>query len=116
MALGKFHPLHEVGLRETAAAPAPKGDPVVKQLESDEARMRTAYLAAMDELGIDVLAFPRATYPPKLNGDRNTTPPAPYRALRPRCIGLLPWCRWVTAMRTSPAACSCLGGHGLNRF
>jgi len=75
MALGKFHPLHEVGLRETAAAPAPKGDPVVKQLESDEARMRTAYLAAMDELGIDVLAFPTATYPPKLNGDRNTTPP-----------------------------------------
>ena len=75
MALGKFHPLHEVGLRETAAAPAPKGDPVVKQLESDEARMRTAYLAAMDELGIDVLAFPAATYPPKLNGDRNTTPP-----------------------------------------
>ena len=74
MALGKFHPLHEVGLRETAAAPAPKGDPVVKQLESDEARMRTAYLAAMDELGIDVLAFPTATYPPKLNGDRNTTP------------------------------------------
>jgi len=37
--------------------------------------MRTAYLAAMDELGIDVLAFPTATYPPKLNGDRNTTPP-----------------------------------------
>ena len=28
----------------------------------------------MDELGIDVLAFPTATYPPKLNGDRNTTP------------------------------------------
>jgi len=36
--------------------------------------MRTAYLAAMDELGIDALAFPTATYPPKLNGDRNTTP------------------------------------------
>jgi Asp-tRNA(Asn)/Glu-tRNA(Gln) amidotransferase A subunit family amidase len=71
---GKFHPLHEVGLRETAAAPAPEEDPVVKQLEADEARMRTAYLAAMDELGIDVLAFPTATYPPKLNGDRNTTP------------------------------------------
>jgi len=74
MALGKFHPLHEVGLRETAAAPVPEEDPVVKQLESDEARMRTAYLVAMHELGIDVLAFPTATYPPKLNGDRNTTP------------------------------------------
>ena len=74
VASGKFHPLHEVGLRETAAAPAPEEDPVVKQLESDEARMRAAYLAAMDELGIDVLAFPTATYPPKLNGDRNTTP------------------------------------------
>jgi hypothetical protein len=36
--------------------------------------MRTSYLAAMDALRIDVLAFPTATYPPKLNGDRNTTP------------------------------------------
>jgi amidase len=74
MASGKFHPLHEIGLLETSAAPAPQEDPVVKQLEADEARMRTAYLAAMDELRIDVLAFPTATYPPKLNGDRNTTP------------------------------------------
>ena len=74
VASGKFHPLHEVGLRETAAAPAPEEDPVVKQLEADEARMRTAYIAAMDELRIDALALPTATYPPKLNGDRNTTP------------------------------------------
>jgi amidase len=74
VASGKFHPLHEVGLRETAAAPAPEEDPVVKQLEADEARMRAAYIAAMDELRIDALAFPTATYPPKLNGDRNTTP------------------------------------------
>jgi amidase len=74
MASGKFHPLHEVGLRETAAAPVPEEDPVVKQLEADEARMHTAYMAAMDELRIDALAFPTATYPPKLNGDRNTTP------------------------------------------
>ena len=74
MASGKFHPLHEVGLQETAAAPAPQEDPVVKQLEGDEARMRTAYTAAMDELRVDALAFPTATYPPKLNGDRNTTP------------------------------------------
>jgi amidase len=36
--------------------------------------MRIAYLAAMDEKRIDVLAFPTATYPPKMNGDRNTTP------------------------------------------
>jgi amidase len=74
MASGKFHPLHEVGLLETASAPAPDEDPLVEQLEADEARMRTAYLAAMDEMRIDVLAFPTATYPPKLNGDRNTTP------------------------------------------
>jgi amidase len=74
MASGKFHPLHEVGLRETAAAPAPQDDPVVKQLEADEARMRAAYTAAMDQLRVDALAFPTATYPPKLNGDRNTTP------------------------------------------
>jgi Asp-tRNA(Asn)/Glu-tRNA(Gln) amidotransferase A subunit family amidase len=74
VASGKFHPLHEIGLVEASAAPAPEDDPVVKQLEADEARMRTAYLAAMDALRIDVLAFPTATYPPKLNGDRNTTP------------------------------------------
>ena len=74
VASGKFHPLHEVGLLEASTAPAPEADPVVKQLEADEARMRTAYLAAMDELRIDALAFPTATYPPKLNGDRNTTP------------------------------------------
>ena len=74
VASGKFHPLHEVGLLATASAPTPDEDPVVEQLEADEARMRIAYLAAMDELRIDVLVFPTATYPPKLNGDRNTTP------------------------------------------
>jgi len=74
VASGKFHPLHEVGLLEASTAPTPEDDPVVKQLEAGEARMRAAYLAAMDELRIDVLAFPTATYPPKLNGDRNTTP------------------------------------------
>jgi hypothetical protein len=74
MASGKFHPLHEVGLLETASAPAPVEDPVVEQLEADETRMRTAYLAAMDEMRIDVLVFPTATYRPKLNGGRNTTP------------------------------------------
>jgi hypothetical protein len=36
MASGKFHPLHEVGLIETASAPAPGDDPVVKRLEADE--------------------------------------------------------------------------------
>jgi len=55
----------------TASAPAPDEDPVVERLEADEARMRIAYLAAMDEMRIDVLAIPTATYPPKLNGDRN---------------------------------------------
>lgn len=33
--------------------------------------MRTAYLMAMDEMRIDVLAIPTATYPPRPNGDRN---------------------------------------------
>src|SRR6516225_4434467 len=60
MASGKFHPLHEVGLLEASAAPPPEEDPVVTELEADEARMRTAHLAAMDELRIDVLAFPTA--------------------------------------------------------
>jgi len=71
MASGKFHPLHEVGLLETSTAPAPDKDPVVQQLEADEARMRIAYLAAMDEMRIDVLAIPTATYPPRVNGDRD---------------------------------------------
>ena len=70
MASGKFHPLHEVGLLETSTALAPDEDPVVEQLEADEARMRIAYLAAMDEMRIDVLAIPTATYPPRVNGDR----------------------------------------------
>ena len=70
-ASGKFHPLHEVGLLATAPAPPPDEDPVVERLEADEARMRTAYLAAMDEMRIDALAIPTATYPPRLNGDRD---------------------------------------------
>jgi amidase len=69
-----FHPLHEVGLRATAIAPSPQDDPAVKQLEADESRMREAYLAAMAREGIDALILPVASYPPKLNGDRNTTP------------------------------------------
>ena len=71
MASGKFHPLHEVGLLETSTALAPDKDPVVEQLEADEARMRIAYLGAMDEMRIDVLAIPTATYPPRVNGDRD---------------------------------------------
>ena len=53
------------------AAPTPDEDPVVEQLEADEARKRIAYLAAMDEMRIDVLAIPTATYPPKVNRDRD---------------------------------------------
>jgi amidase len=74
MASGKFHPLHEVGLLATASAAAPEDDPIVHRLEADEARMRIAYIAAMDGLRIEALVLPIATYPPKLNGDRNTTP------------------------------------------
>lgn len=73
MASGKFHPLHEVGLLATASAPAPEDDPIVHKLEADEARMRIAYMMAMDSLRIEALVLPVWTYPPKLNGDRNTT-------------------------------------------
>jgi Asp-tRNA(Asn)/Glu-tRNA(Gln) amidotransferase A subunit family amidase len=70
----KFHPLHEVGLKATATAPPPGDDPIARKLEADEARMRQAYLVAMDRDRIDALILPVASFPPKLNGDRNTTP------------------------------------------
>ena len=73
MASRKFHPLHDVGLLAISAAPAPDEDPVVEQLKAAEARMRTAYLSAMEGLRIDVLAIPTAAYPPKLNGDRDAS-------------------------------------------
>jgi amidase len=74
VAAEKFHPLHEAGLRATAVAPPPRDDPIVPRLEADEARMRHAYLEAMDRDRIDALILPVAVFPPKLNGDRNTTP------------------------------------------
>jgi Asp-tRNA(Asn)/Glu-tRNA(Gln) amidotransferase A subunit family amidase len=74
VAAGKFHPLHEVGLKETAVAPPASEDPIVPKLAADEVRMRRAYLAAMERDRIDALILPVAAYPPKLNGDRNTTP------------------------------------------
>jgi amidase len=74
VASGKFHPLHEVGLKAAATAPAPENDPIVHDLEEFEVRMRAAYLAAMERERIDALILPVACYPPKLNGDRNTTP------------------------------------------
>lgn len=74
VAAHKFHPLHEVSLTATAVAPAPGDDPVVRQLDADEACMRRAYLEAMDRARIDALILPVAAYPPRLNGDRDTTP------------------------------------------
>ena len=74
VAAEKFHPLHEGSLRATAVAPPPSEDPIVKELERDEARMRDAFTTVMDRESIDALVLPVATYPPKLNGDRNTTP------------------------------------------
>ena len=62
VASGKFHPLHEVGLRDTAVAPSPDKDPIVARLEADEARMREVYLQAMDGAGIDALVLPVATW------------------------------------------------------
>ena len=70
----KFHPLHEVGLKATATVPPPENDPIAKKLEADEVRMRAAYLAAMARERVDALILPVASFPPKLNGDRNTTP------------------------------------------
>jgi Asp-tRNA(Asn)/Glu-tRNA(Gln) amidotransferase A subunit family amidase len=74
VATEKFHPLHEVGLKAAAVAPAPAIDPVVRDLEAFEIRMREAYLAAMERARIDALILPVASFPPKLNGDRNLTP------------------------------------------
>jgi amidase len=70
----KFHAVHELGLIAASKAPAPKDDPVVAKLEALEARMRTVYLNAMDASKLDALILPVASYPPKLNGDRATTP------------------------------------------
>ena len=70
----KFHPVHEVGLIAAAESPAPNDDPIVSALEATEARMRVAYLAAMNAAEIDVVIMPVASHPPKLNGDRNATP------------------------------------------
>src|SRR5262249_2849189 len=71
---GKLHPLQEVGLKETAVAAPVEDDPVVRKLEADEVRMHKAYLDAMARERIDALILPVASHPPKLNGDRNTTP------------------------------------------
>ncbi len=74
MRTGKFHPLHESGLMAAMQAPDPKDDPIVRDLEAHEIKMREAYLTAMDAAKIDALLTPTASFPPKLNGDRNTTP------------------------------------------
>jgi amidase len=75
VAAEKFHPVHEGSLRATVHAPDPREDPIVHQLEQDEIAMRQAYGEAMDRAGIDAFVLPVASYPPKLNGDRNVTPP-----------------------------------------
>jgi Asp-tRNA(Asn)/Glu-tRNA(Gln) amidotransferase A subunit family amidase len=74
VATEKFHPLHEIGLKAAAVAPAPASDPIVRDLEALEIRMREAYLAAMERAQIDALILPVASFPPKINGDRNLTP------------------------------------------
>jgi amidase len=70
----KFHPLHEVGLIGAATAPPPSEDPNVRQLEADERSMREVYERAMKQADVDFFVMPCASFPPKLNGDRNTTP------------------------------------------
>ena len=74
VATKKFHPLHEAGLLAALHAPEPQVDPIVHKLEADEIRMRAAYLTAMEAAKVDAIIMPAASYPPKLNGDRNTTP------------------------------------------
>lgn len=75
VAAQKFHPIHEVQMRATALAPPPREDSVVHALEAEETRMRASYDAAMRDAGIDAFVMPVASYPPKLNGDRNVTSP-----------------------------------------
>ena len=70
----KFHPVHGMSLRETAVAPDPLTDPIVHALEALEISMREVYEEAMTAAGIDALILPVASYPPKLNGDRNVMP------------------------------------------
>lgn len=74
VATEKFHPLHEIGLKAAAIAPDPASDPIVRDLEAFEIRMREAYLAAMERARVDALILPVASFPPKINGDRNLTP------------------------------------------
>ena len=71
----KYHPLHEVSLRETAIAPSPQKDPIVHNLEAEEIRMRKVYEEAMQRENLDAFILPVASFPPKLNGDRNVSPP-----------------------------------------
>jgi Amidase len=87
----------------------------VQRMTVDEAQMRIAYLGAMDEGRLDVLAVPTATYPPKRNGDRDFST----ASTRSGIAAVLHWPAAVvpmgSAMRTCQAAYSLLGGHGLNR-
>jgi Asp-tRNA(Asn)/Glu-tRNA(Gln) amidotransferase A subunit family amidase len=71
----KYHPLHEVSLKATAIAPSPQNDPIVHSLEAEEIRMRKAYEEAMQREHLDAFILPVASFPPKLNGDRNVSPP-----------------------------------------
>jgi Asp-tRNA(Asn)/Glu-tRNA(Gln) amidotransferase A subunit family amidase len=73
--LEKYHPLHEVSLKATAIAPSPQKDPIVHALEAEEIRLRKAYEEAMQKENLDAFILPVASFPPKLNGDRNVTPP-----------------------------------------
>src|SRR6185437_10964937 len=74
VATKKFHPLHEAGLLAAMNAPDPADDPVLRELEAHEVKMRQAYAQAMAAARLDAIIMPTASYPPKLNGDRNTTP------------------------------------------
>src|SRR5262249_56031109 len=62
VATKKFHPLHEAGLLAALHAPAPADDPVVRELEAHEVRMRQAYLDAMQAAGIDAFIVPTASH------------------------------------------------------
>ena len=74
VAAKKFHPVHEGSFVATVTAPPPASDPVVASLELLEQEMRLVYQRAMAAAGIDAFVMPVATFPPKLNGDRNTSP------------------------------------------
>ena len=111
----KFHPLLEARMRATVLAPPPSEDPTIKRLEALEIRMREAYGLAMKRDQLDAFVLPAASYPPKLNGDRNVTPAGPTTWIASGMHWPAAVVPWATPMRIFPRACRSSGGPGRSR-